>query len=65
MAKKLRRGRLTMKEERLLIAMATTGITVEQAAVKFRTTAETIQRKAKRFAIQLTGSRLKIGPKGK
>ena len=58
MAKKLKRGRLTMKEDRQLIAMAATGATLEQAAEEFRTTAEMIRLNAKRLGIQLKASEL-------
>ena len=56
MASKRRLGRFSMKEDRQLIAMAATGATVAEAAAKFRTSAETIERKTEKFGIQLKRS---------
>jgi transcriptional regulator with GAF, ATPase, and Fis domain len=61
MAEKQRHGAFTMKEERQLIAMAARGATAEQAAVKLRTTAASIQRLAGRLGIQLKGSQDELG----
>ena len=64
MAKK-RRGRFSLKEERQLIQMAATSATLEEAAVIFRTSVDTIERKAKRLGIKLKGKRPKLGLKAK
>jgi hypothetical protein len=45
--------------------MAASGATVSQLAAKFRTTVETIERKAKTLEIQITGHGRKIGLKAK
>jgi hypothetical protein len=52
MAKK-RRGRFSLKEERQLIQMAATSATLEEAAVIFRTSVDSIENKCKRLGIQL------------
>jgi hypothetical protein len=44
-------GRFSYAEERELIAMAAKGATVSQIAARFRTTAATIERKAKRLGV--------------
>jgi hypothetical protein len=49
MAKK-RRTRFSLKEDRQLIQMAATSATLEKAAAIFRTSVDTIERKAKRLA---------------
>ena len=49
MAKK--RRRFTYKEDRQLIQMAEASATVEEAAAMFRTSIETIERKAKKLGI--------------
>jgi hypothetical protein len=53
-----------MEEDRELIAMAANGATVNEAVAKFRTSARTIQRKARALGIQLQ-RRGKIGLKAK
>ena len=53
MVGKRRTGRFTLKAERELIAMAAKGATVQEAAAKFGTSAETIERKARALAIKL------------
>ena len=60
MAKK-RSGPFSLKEERQLIQMAATSVTPEEAAAIFRTSADTIERKAKRLGIKLKGKRPKLG----
>ena len=64
MAKK-RSGRFSLKEERQLIQMAATSATLEKAAAIFRTSVDTIERKAKRLGIKLKGKRPKLGLKVK
>ena len=66
MAKK-RSGRFSLKEERQLIQMAATSATLEKAAAIFRTSVDTIERKAKRLGIKLKGKRpkLELREKGK
>jgi hypothetical protein len=64
MAKK-RSGPFSLKEERQLIQMATTSATLEKAAAIFRTSVDTIERKAKRLGIKLKGKRPKLGLKAK
>jgi hypothetical protein len=64
MAKK-RSGPFSLKEERQLIQMATTSATLEKAAAIFRTSVDTIERKAKRLGIKLKGKRPKLGLKVK
>ena len=46
-------GRFSYKQERELISMAASGATVSQIAARFRTTAVTIERKAKRLGISV------------
>ena len=65
MTGKRRQGRFSWKEDRELIAMAASGATVSQLAAKFRTTVETIRRKAKTLEVQITGLGRKIGLKAK
>ena len=64
MAKK-RSGPFSLKEERQLIQMAATSATLEKAAAIFRTSVDTIERKAKRLGIKLKGERPKLGLKAK
>jgi hypothetical protein len=64
MAKK-RSGPFSLKEERQLIQMAATSATLEKAAAIFRTSVDTIERKAKRLGIKLKAKRQKLGLKGK
>lgn len=64
MAKK-RSGPFSLKEERQLIQMAATSATLEKAAAIFRTSVDTIERKAKRLGIKLKGKRPKVGLKVK
>jgi len=64
MAKK-RRTRFSLKEDRQLIQMAATSATLEEAAAIFRTSVDTIERKAKRLGIKLKGKRPKLGLKAK
>jgi hypothetical protein len=64
MAKK-RSGPFSLKEERQLIQMAATSATLEKAAAIFRTSLDTIERKAKRLGIKLKGKRPKLGLKVK
>jgi hypothetical protein len=64
MAKK-RRTRFSLKEDRQLIQMAATSATLEKAAAIFRTSVDTIERKAKRLGIKLKGKRPKLGLKAK
>jgi len=54
---KRRRARFTFKDERALIAMAATGGTVEDAAVKFNTSVETIQKKAPKLGLSIKNGR--------
>ena len=54
MAKKRRSG-FTWKEDRQLIQLAAASATLEEAAAIFRTSAETIERKAKTLGIKLKG----------
>src|ERR1700682_4742186 len=51
MAKK--RSQFSLKEDRQLIQMAATSVTLEEAAAIFRTSANTIENKCKRLGIQL------------
>jgi hypothetical protein len=53
--KKKRTRRFSWKEDRQLIQMATASATLEEAAAMFRTSIETIERKAK-----LLGLRFKV-----
>ena len=64
MAKK-RSGPFSLKEDRQLIQMAASSATLEEAAAIFRTSVETIERKAKRLGIKLKGKRPKLGLKAK
>jgi hypothetical protein len=64
MAKK-RRTRFSLKEDRQLIQMAATSATLEKAAAIFRTSVDTIERKAKRLGIKLKGKRPKLGLKAR
>ena len=64
MAKK-RSGPFSLKEERQLIQMAATSATLEKAAAIFRTSVDTIERKAKRLGIKLKGKRPKLGLRAK
>jgi hypothetical protein len=63
MAKK-RSGPFSLKEERQLIQMAATSATLEKAAAVFRTSVDTIERKAKRLGIKLKGKRAKARAQG-
>ncbi len=51
MAKKRARYRFTYKEDRQLIQMAAASATLEEAAATFKTSVETIQRKAEKLGI--------------
>jgi len=51
MAKKRRHGRFSYAEDRRLIQLAAASATVEEAAAMFRTSIETIERKAKKLGI--------------
>jgi hypothetical protein len=53
MAKKRTRGRFTYAEDRKLIQMAAGSATLDEAAVTLRTSAETIERGAKRLGLAL------------
>ena len=53
MAKKRTRGRFTYAEDRKLIQMAAGSATLDEAAVTLRTSAETIERGAKRLGLLL------------
>jgi len=64
MAKK-RSGPFSLKEDRQLIQMAATSATLEKAAAIFRTSVDTIERKAKRLGIKLNGKRPKLGLKAR
>jgi hypothetical protein len=65
MAKKRRNGRFILKEDRQLIQMAAVSATLEEAAAIFRTSVETIERKAERLGIKLKRKRPKLGLKAK
>ena len=56
MEKKRARGRFTYAEDRKLIEMAAGSATLDEAAVTFRTSAETIERRAKRLGLLLVES---------
>ena len=58
MTKKRRRTRFSFKDDREFIAMAATGATVKDAAVKFNTPVETIQRTARKLGISIKNERL-------
>jgi hypothetical protein len=60
MAKK-RRGSFTWKEDRQLIQMAAASATLGEAAAIFRTSAERIERKAKKLGIKLKGKQPSAG----
>ena len=62
---KNRSGPFSLKEERQLIQMAATSATLEKAAAIFRTSVDTIERKAKRLGIKLKGKRPKLGLRAK
>ncbi len=62
---KKRSGSFSLKEERQLIQMAASSVTLEEAAAVLRTSIETIERKAKRLGIKLKGKRPKLGLKAK
>jgi len=66
MAKK-RSGPFSLKEERRLIQMAATSATLEEAAVIFWTSVDTIENKCKRLGIQLRrrGSKKSLAPPGR
>ena len=64
MAKK-RSGPFSLKEERRLIQMTATSATLEKAAAIFRTSVDTIERKAKRLGIKLKGKQPKLGLRAK
>ena len=64
MAKK-RSGPFSLKEDRQLIQMAASSATLEEAAAIFRTSVDTIERKAKRLGIKLKGKRPKLGLRAK
>src|SRR3981189_113406 len=55
----------SLKEDRQLIQMAATSAKLEEAAAIFRTSVDTIERKAKRLGIKLKGKRPKLGLKVK
>jgi hypothetical protein len=55
MAKKRRHGRFSYAEDRRLIQLAAASATVEEAAAMFRTSIETIERKAKKLGILRAG----------
>jgi hypothetical protein len=57
MTKKRRNGRFSLKEDRQLIQMAAASATLEEAAAIFRTSVETIERKAERLGIKLKRKR--------
>jgi hypothetical protein len=65
MAKKRRNGRFILKEDRQLIHMAAASGTLEEAAAIFRTSVETVERKAERLGIKLKRKRPKLGLKAK
>jgi hypothetical protein len=50
---KMRKGSFSWKEDRQLIQMAADSATLDEAAAAFRTSVETIERKAKRLGIKL------------
>jgi DNA-binding NarL/FixJ family response regulator len=56
MVRKRRKGRFTRKEEREVIAMAMNGATASEIATKFKTSVETIERKARELGISIRGS---------
>jgi hypothetical protein len=62
--KKKRTLRFTYEEDRQLIQMAAASATLEEAAAMFRTSIETIERKAKKLGLQLKGrnSRKRLSP---
>ncbi len=62
---KSRNGRFSLKEDRQLIQMAAASATLEEAAAIFRTSVETIERKAERLGIKLKKKRPKLGLKAK
>jgi hypothetical protein len=53
-----RSGRFSYKQERELISMAANRATISQIAARFKTTAETIERKAKRLGISVRKDRV-------
>jgi hypothetical protein len=74
MAKKRTRGRFTYAEDRTLIQMAAGSATLDEAAVTFRTSVETIERKAEKLGLlsvehdgrkRLSARRLELGLKAK
>ena len=62
---KSRNGRFSLKEDRQLIQMAAASATLEEAAAIFRTSVETVERKAERLGIKLKRKRPKLGLKAK
>jgi hypothetical protein len=64
-AKRRGKGGFSLKEDRQLIQMAAASATLEEAAAVFRTSIETIERRAKRLGIKLKGKQPKLGLKGK
>jgi hypothetical protein len=62
---KSRNGRFSLKEDRQLIQMAAASGTLEEAAAIFRTSVETVERKAERLGIKLKRKRPKLGLKAK
>lgn len=50
-------GRFSYKQERALISMAADGATVTQIAARFKTTAATIEQKAKQLGISVRKGR--------
>jgi len=48
-----RPGRFTWKDEREMIAMAVNGATASEIAAKFKTSVETIERKARALGISI------------
>ena len=51
-------GPFAWKQERELISMAANGATVSQIAARFRTTAATIERTAKRLGVSVRKDRM-------
>jgi hypothetical protein len=59
--KKKRRSRVTRKEDRQLIQMAAASATLEEAAATYRTSLETIGRKAEKLGLPLKGAMAENG----
>ncbi len=64
---KKKRTRFTYEEDRQLIQMAAASATLEEAAAMFRTSIETIERKAKLLGlrIEVRADRKRLGLKAK